>query len=173
MTRLSFSSFTLLSAILLLSACQKDSSTAPAEPETPQQKVYTNVDTRLWSYFDRFEEEARSRGVAVDLASRGITGGISDLEGEHVAGQCNYNFRTPNHITVDQEFWDRSSDRFKEFIIFHELGHCYLFRDHREDSHANGRCVSLMRSGLGNCWDAYNNLNREAYIDELFRPEDF
>ncbi|MEO1628917.1 MAG: hypothetical protein AAFV25_27470 [Bacteroidota bacterium] len=161
-----------LLSILLLAACQKNQSIVETEsPQLEDEGRFPNVDTRLWPYFQRYEEEGLARGFRIDLAARGITGVIADLEGEHVAGQCNYNFRSPNHVTVDLDFWNRSSDRFKEFIIFHELGHCHLLRDHREDSHSNGRCVSLMRSGLGECWDAYNTQTRQAYIDELFEPD--
>ena len=53
-------------------------------------------------------------------------------------------------------------------IFFHELGHCVLFRGHREDVNQNGSCVSIMRSGIEECWDNYRSTTREIYLDELF-----
>lgn len=174
MKRYSLYVLSLWGAILLLSSCQKDNDQLTnLEPAEPQQKSYANVDARLWEYFERFEEEAAAVGLQVDLAARGITGVIEEIDEEHVAGQCNYNFRSPNHVIVDLGFWNRASDRFKEFIIFHELGHCYLLRGHREDAFTNGVCVSLMRSGTQDCVDNYNSQTRESYVTELFFPDQF
>jgi hypothetical protein len=35
-------------------------------------------------------------------------------------------------IEIDLEFWDESEDLAREEVIFHELGHCVLDRDHDE-----------------------------------------
>ena len=162
----------LFSFLFVFSACQKDAVADLAEtPIIPEERTFPGVDERLWPYFQRFEEAGIERGFDVDLVASRITGVIEDLDGEHVAGQCTTfgNFR-PGRITLDAEFWNRSSDLFKEFIIFHELGHCYLDRDHREDAFSNGRCVSIMRSGTLDCRDNYNVATRESYINELFEP---
>lgn len=164
----------VLFSIFLFTACQpdpiEDSLEIPAEPEI---RTYPNVDERLWPYFQRFEEAGQTLGLEVDLVASRISGEIADLEGEHIAGQCTTfgSFR-PGNVTIDAEFWSRSSDLFKEFIIFHELGHCYLNRDHREDAFSNGRCVSIMRSGTLDCRDNYNVATRSAYVLELFEPEE-
>jgi len=86
----------------------------------------------------------------------------------NVIGTCQYGGFTADRITIDDLFWERSSNLGKEFVVFHELGHCFLHREHLEDSTSNGICVSLMRSGNGECRDAYNARNREFYLDELF-----
>ena len=167
-----FSFLILLSSFFVFTACQKDAVADLAEaPIIPEERTFPGVDERLWPYFQRFEEAGIERGFEVDLVVAGITGVIEDLDGEHVAGQCTTfgNFR-PGRITLDAEFWNRSSDLFKEFIIFHELGHCYLDRDHREDTFSNGRCVSIMRSGTLDCRDNYNLATRGSYINELFEP---
>lgn len=170
------SSCSLFMGIFLLlvpTACQKNNN--PFE-EVPQDevlngfKIYPDVDQRLWSFFQSFEEEAALRGWEVDLSLTGISGTIEEIDEEHVAGQCSIHGQISKHITIDLEFWNRSNDLFKEFIIFHELGHCYLRRGHREDTFANGTCKSLMRSGTEDCRDNYNNQTRASYIDELFNP---
>lgn len=162
----------ILCNLLLFSACQQDAIEDLAEiPTEPEVRSFPEVDERLWPFFERFEIEGRERGFDVDLVASRISGVIEELEGEHIAGQCTTfgNFR-PGRVTVDAEFWELSNDLFKEFIIFHELGHCYLDRDHREDAFSNGRCVSIMRSGTLDCRDNYNVATRAAYLDELFEP---
>jgi len=163
---------TIFCCLFLLTACQRDVIVDLAEaPIETEARTFPEVDERLWSYFERFEREGQARGFEIDLVATRISGAIEDLEGEHIAGQCTTfgNFR-PGSVTIDSEFWEASSDLFKEFIIFHELGHCYLDRDHREDAFANGRCASIMRSGTLDCRDNYNAATRASYVTELFEP---
>ncbi|MEL6864757.1 MAG: hypothetical protein AAFP19_10070 [Bacteroidota bacterium] len=171
-----------LLAILLvgcsLSACQKNDNVVTVQPidDPPSSNssgTYAGVDESLWPYFQRFEQEGRERGLDININDLGITGEISVIGEGHVAGQCTYSSHHPNHVTIDEEFWERASDLYREFVIFHELGHCYLFRDHRETATANGRCISIMRSGLGDCQDYYLPTTRDIYIDELFAPNQF
>ena len=118
-----------------------------------------------------FEAAATERGFDINLRTSGITGEIKSISEDEVAGQCNYQSHAPNHVIIDAAFWTEASDRYREFVVFHELGHCDLGRDHREDAYSNGACQSIMRSGLGECIDNYNPFTRETYLDELFDPQ--
>ena len=156
--------------VLLITSCQRDE----VIEEMPEPDIsidgYPGVEEDLWVYFERFEEEARARGYDIDLIRDEITGVIREIEDGGVAGECTYSSHQPNHVTIDKTFWDGASDRYREFVVFHELGHCDLGRDHREAANQAGLCLSIMRSGLGDCRDAYNSVNREVYLDELFDP---
>lgn len=143
-------------------SCEETEEVVPAPVKFP------NVDPELRTYFQRFEDEARARGLSVDLTESGISGEIVEIEDRHVLGQCFYPRSSPNRVTVDQTFWSRGSDLFREFVVFHELGHCFLFRPHLEQQLSNGACVSIMRSGNGTCLDNYNFRTRNSYVDELF-----
>ena len=140
------------------------------EPEQvkPQLVKFPGVDPQLRIYFQRFEDEAAARGLQVDLTQSGITGEIMEIEDNHVLGRCSFPRAQPNRVTVDQSFWSRGSDLFREFVVLHELGHCFLFRPHLEDLLSNGACSSIMRSGNGPCLDNYSQRTRNFYIDELF-----
>lgn len=169
------STFFYLTSILFLAAsCTADFTFTPVEEPGEEVPVfnnsYPNVDEALWVYFQRFEEEGRARGIDVDLVAERITGAIEALGEEDVAGQCTYASHAPNHVTIDLSFWNRASDWLREFVVFHELGHCELGRDHREAVFANGTCRSIMRSGLEDCRDNYTTATRNSYLDELFDP---
>ena len=71
-------------------------------------------------------------------------------------------------MTVDAEVFGVVSERFREYIVFHELGHCERLRAHREDADEEGICVSIMASGTGECSDSYTAATREELLDELF-----
>jgi len=140
------------------------------EPEViePIPEKFPGVDHQLKKYFQRFEDEALARGLNVDLTASGITGIIEKIAEDRVLGRCSFPRAQPNQVTVDLDFWSRGSDLFREFVVFHELGHCYLFRPHLEDRLSNGACSSIMRSGNGPCLDNYSSRTRDFYINELF-----
>lgn len=42
----------------------------------------------------------------------------------------NFDFKS---IKIDRQYWEESSEYGKEILLFHELGHCVLNRDHFTD----------------------------------------
>ena len=143
------------------------------EDEPP--KDFPNVDERLHGFFRSFENEAAARGIEIDLNEAILTANISEIEGQGVAGQCSRPINSlDNDITIDETFINSNvSNLLKELVVFHELGHCFLQREHREDEYPNGNCISIMRSGLDGCRDNYTSSFRSIYIDELFDPDSF
>lgn len=161
------SQFFYLIAFILFTSCIAENPTVEIPLEEPTQDVFLNVDQRLVPYFTEFEKEAANRGLQYNLDALEITGVIESISEDGVAGTCQYGNHI-HHVTVDENFWNNASNRFREFVVFHELGHCVLFRDHTEEAFENGICISIMRSGLGDCRDAYIQQNRSYYLDELF-----
>ncbi len=132
-------------------------------------KSYPGVDERLWIYFENFEKEGQARGVNVDLIAAEMTGVIEKIENGSAAGSCTTDaMNSFHHIIMDSDFWATANVTNKELILFHELGHCYLNRDHYNEAFSDGVCKSLMREGHGECKDNYNSETREYYLDELF-----
>lgn len=154
--------FSLLVGLSFIS-CQKESMVAEQSSNS-----FPGVSEDLWPYFERFEAEASARGISVDLRSQKILGEIAAIAGDGVAGTCNYDSHHPNQVTIDRQFWNASSLLIREMVVFHELGHCELVRDHREAQDTLGRCQSIMASGLGDCFLNYNSSTRAALLDELF-----
>jgi len=131
--------------------------------------TYPNVHQALWTHFDAFEKAAEERGYSIDLSTLPLHANISGINDGNVAGTCSYGGRTNERdILIDADFWNRSSHLYREYIVFHELGHCVLGQDHREACFANRTWTSLMRSGVGSCRDNYNTNTRSYYLDELF-----
>ena len=153
--------------VLAIAAC-KSNDTEEEQPVVLRE--FPGVDERLWPFFRRFEDEAATRGITIDLVRAGITGVIEEIDRENVAGSCNFSATSPNHVMVDLQFWNSVGDLFREFIVFHELGHCSLFRDHREATDAQGFCLSIMRSGTGDCQNNYRSFTRDRHLDELYDP---
>lgn len=158
----------LCTTTIFLLNCQNDAVIDSTVEEVVGSKIYQNVDKELWSYWESFEFEANVRGFKIDLETEGLVGIITEIDQEHVAGSCTFSSNQPRVIRIDQTIWSNLPTLYREFIVFHELGHCILIRDHDERTDAQGNCLSIMRSGLNGCKDYYNNQTRDFYLDELF-----
>lgn len=157
--------FTL--TILLFSCNKKEIDNSPVVSPSSS-RSYRNVDKDLWPYFEKYEEEAKIRGINVNLDSLEISGVIVTFSNENVAGECNYNSNTPNHVRINVKTWNQVGNFLKEYIVFHELGHCERLRKHRESMDPSGSCESIMASGTQGCRPNYNSQNRTQLLDELF-----
>lgn len=150
----------LLATCFLITACSKENSANLIIEEL-------FIDEALQPYFDRFVAEGTIRGHEIDLEAKKIEGFLIDIDEKDVVGQCSYGENTSRRVNIDINYWNKASDLEKEFVIFHELGHCYLDRSHN-DQKENNTCISIMHSGTTNCRFRYTNANRSVYLDELF-----
>lgn len=172
--KMPFSKFLFLLSFLIIGFsfnCSNDDS--GNEASTPP-KEYRNVQEPLWPYFEQFEKAGLERGIEIDFQEKNIVALIEEIEVEEIGGKCTHPVPGSNRIIINESFFLNTDDEsLKELVIFHELGHCYLGRDHRDESFQNGACKSIMRSGLGNCLDNYKSSTKERYLDELFDPDSF
>ena len=159
----------IFGSLMFFTSCvEEEEITENSEEEFLSLGEFPGVDPALWSHFSNFEAEAAARGLDIDLYLANITGEISEIDEEHVAGQCTYSSAAPNAVTIDKTFWDQSNVLYREFVVFHELGHCFLGRGHEEGINVDGSCSSIMRSGVEDCRDNYWTTTRKVYLDELF-----
>ena len=131
-----------------------------------QEEDLVEIDLQLQPHFEAFREEAMTRDFPIDGSLYEISARLASLPNS-AAGQCT---SSPGNrlIEVDEDFWTNSDHLQQEFIIFHELGHCYLDRRHDEDENNRGICESIMASGEGSCRYNYTRASRSQYLDELF-----
>lgn len=119
-------------------------------------------------YVDRFIEEGAARGVNIDFTDSGLSIVFRDAVSKESGGVCLGN----HQIEIEKFFWDELSDREREGLIFHELGHCELIRPHRNDKLVNGEWASRMRGDPipegANAVINYSGTRRIYYIDEMF-----
>lgn len=126
------------------------------------------VDEELIPFFRIFEEEALLRGQTYDLDLMGIGGMIEFIRDNNTAGQCQTSDEGNKRVFIDRSFWEQFDYDTKEFLVFHELGHCVLGRTHDDSTFGNNICVSIMQSGTSGCRNNYKSSTRSDYLDELF-----
>ena len=156
--------------LVALTACSDDGLTSPQVGFQSDDEFFPTVVPDLRPLYIAFEEEAALRGIDIDLTAEEVTGNIVQLGNNSTLGLCRRDVPgEPNRVAVDIEAWNNSSAAFREVIVFHELGHCVLGREHLDDQ-VDGVCISLMTSGLTGCEIILDDAQvRKEYLDELFR----
>lgn len=149
-----FGSLVVASVLLCLNACSSEN-----EQE---------IEADLQEHFDTFIEEAAVYGVEISIADIDINGYIENIESRGTLGQCKSYSNGSKAVVIDQPFWNTASYIEREYVVFHELGHCLLNRDHDNSKDASGNCMSIMQSGEGDCRGEYTSENRNSLLNELF-----
>ncbi|MEE9438299.1 MAG: putative metallopeptidase [Saprospiraceae bacterium] len=128
------------------------------------------IDDALVPYYESFKVEAQKRGIIFDNSDEQIEGYIQNITSSGVIGLCRLNEENNENpsILLDTPYWSDATDLEREYVVYHELGHCFLRREHKDLADTTGTCISIMASGLGTCVGTYTSSNREELLDELF-----
>lgn len=136
----------LLVLILILSACGKS----------------RQVDPVFDSYIETFKAEGLKRGKTVEVNFSVVL--VDSLESQNYGGICN-----SEGVQILKSLWNDSSSNTKEALIYHELGHCALGRQHSETRRTDGFPESVMVANWSSASFAIQYLSMSAYWDELFK----
>jgi len=133
------------------------------------------IDPDLLIYVENFIFEANEReyqnpeGNPLSIDSLGLEIKFTNISNEAVIGRCNRENGVSTSISIDPLFWKTSPELVREYIMFHELGHCVLSRDHTTSADVTGTCLSIMEPGTGEvCQSNYTESTRSTLLDELF-----
>jgi len=146
---------------LLLSAC------GTQEPERSRSANGVVAVSSFKSYLNIFLDQASQRGVYVDVDSLIVD--FSDIhitDKENVLGVCYLSPGSPPVVNIDRVHWRSLGLVERQLLLFHELGHCLLHRDHVEDS-----TISIMNPYLISAQTF--SKNEEGLMSELFDSTKF
>ena len=119
------------------------------------------TDPEFLPFLERYEALKRRR------VGEGLRPDVRVVFGRAEPGSAGYCFHLTRTVFIDVDWWRymRGRDRFKEGLVFHELGHCDLGRGH--DSFFSGM------SGEDSYFSFMDiDLTRALFGGEDFRPED-
>lgn len=154
-------SFILVSLISISVATQTPSLDLRSGPRK-------GINPKLTKYVDRFERIGDILyGRKMILPEMDIDFGKTRLISMRAVGWCVRNpiTRRPK-ILIDTNFWKQADEAEREALIFHELGHCVLDRDHIKKKSALGIPLSLMFPSVIPSF-TYRKF-RKHYLIELF-----
>lgn len=126
------------------------------------------IESELQAHFTNFESEANAHGLDIDISAIGVNGYIQNIETRGTLGQCKSYSDGSQQVIVDEQYWNRISDNEREYLVFHELGHCILEKEHNDEQDENGNCISIMQSGNNGCKSVYNTEYKAQLLNELF-----
>ena len=162
----------LISVFVFALACVKNKNFVP---------VY-RVPPEFQPYVDTFIKEAANRGHSITITN--LIMQYDTTSEDSLCGSCNSVSSNPSIqkiININPNFlcWDNNVEL--ETLIFHELGHCILGRNHTTARLPNGDFKSIMTPHNlmlyspciypigGQSCDNY--FKRTYYLDELFNPD--
>lgn len=113
-------------------------------------------------YRAAFEMESRKQHHIVNTSEIDIRF-VRSMEGT-VIGMCFY--MSPRFILINKSWWDRANETQREMVIYHELGHCALNREHSTRILASGAPASIMYPSIFD--SRYYAKYKAYYMYELF-----
>ena len=118
-----------------------------------QEQVFTSIDDDLRPYVQEFYSHLPHPEIVSITVKFGV---IDD------GGQC-IKTNTSQHVTVivNQDQWPAWCDEQKRAVVFHELAHCVLGREHTEQA-----AISYLAPQIKSC--AFYTENKDALIEEMF-----
>ena len=170
---------TTLFIMLLLTSCGKLLDTQ--EVSEPRPDFVDDITFK--PYKDRFEYTVQQQTGDNSFSIGDIPITFSDtnlMDNPNVIGLCTTYTDGKRAIEVKRSFWDNASVTSRAVLIDHELGHCRLNREHKDELY-RGYKVSVMHSSLVNQVDYYDmkifykyemvtgdSRSMKDYIDNLF-----
>lgn len=126
-------------------------------------------DPAFHSYIYRFENDFfRMTGHSIDARTVAINFDqqyFQKKDRSDMLGVCLSYGDQAKEILVNPRYWPRLSETSKKYLIYHEMGHCKLGREH-DDSKQEGTPLSMMTTYIIS--DASFQLYEDEYLFELF-----
>lgn len=150
--------------LLIIVGCGKLDRKSDEKP-IRDDRVFSDRDTAFYSEVNQFLiHEDQYNGTRSDSGNIPIN--FYEFLAPKEIGRCTaYNITKQKEIFIDPHWWKKASKEDREILIFHELAHCALGREH-SDGEFNGVALSIMNVKHINK-DYYAKFRKE-YIKELF-----
>lgn len=130
----------LRNRLLLLFSIFQNALTACSTAADPDRlwsndRQFTSVHDAIAPYYDEFQADCG--WLIWDLPAGFVAPGMlaKAADDRNAVGSCyeiHGPLRTNYEIAIDVGFWDRATYAERKWLIYHELGHCALWRDHVE-----------------------------------------
>lgn len=167
--------YVIILAILFVGCKQNATEGVSVTPTTPVNNAPTvALSTDFAPYVVTFKQKAVARNVTVDETTLSISYDPS-LTGTNILGVCTRGGGRLPSITVNPTFWQAwaTSSRSSEMeqLLYHEMGHCLLNRNHNDATVTTADNHSQIPISIMNSYHLSPSLyeiNYAYYINELY-----
>ena len=97
-------------------------------------RLFSSTDPSFASQISSFELTAAAKTGDPTFRIGDIPINFGDPENEQFQGVCFVYSSGEKEIIIRKSWWDGASGLARESLIFHELGHCALNRDHHNET---------------------------------------
>ncbi len=135
-------------------------------------RQFTSTDPTFSTYISSFERIAIEKTGDTSFRIGDIPINFGDTENPHFQGVCFEYSDGSKEVIIKKEWWDSADENYRESLLFHELGHCRLNREHDNTlipSNDGDKKLSMMSAVIVNS-NEYSQ-NKEAYLTELFTKD--
>ena len=127
---------------------------------------HSYIDSNLSWFVKSFVNEANKRNKTIDLSYVSVQFSNKLDNDTEVIGFCRV-VGPVKLIKINASYWSSATYSEREELIFHEMAHCLLKREHCNEKTDDGsRYVSIMSEYSGSKIEYM--ANREEYVEELF-----
>ncbi len=132
-------------------------------------RLYSSTDSTFSPYIAQFEGYAKSVTGDSNFKVGDVLINFGEPDETSFQGVCYIYANDAREIIIRRDWWNNASDSDRESLIFHELGHCRLDRDHDDEVQVIGNKsvkMSMMHYVivLGPDYEQH----RGGYVQELF-----
>lgn len=154
---------------ILTSSCGMPILSKHVERKTHSNRMYSSTNSSFSPYVGQFEQHGKQVTGNPNYTVGDIPINFDIPEDNSFEGVCYIYSNNSREIIIRKDWWDSASDEDKESLIFHELGHCALDRDHDNEMTPDNNKASLMHQVIvrGHIFNAH----RAGYVSELFTKD--
>ncbi|MCO4792814.1 MAG: hypothetical protein KC493_03820 [Bacteriovoracaceae bacterium] len=136
-------------------------------------RQFSTTDDRFKSHVTKFENHAKIKTGNMNFKINDIPINFGDTENEQYVGVCFSYSDGKKEILIKAIWWNMASNDAKESLIFHELGHCALDRNHNEDHILNSKGEKIRASVMHPAIVSSRDYNEyyDGYVHELFTTD--
>lgn len=161
--------FLLTIAITTLSSCGLPFGADFVKKKSQAVRTNTTTNPVFSSYIASFEQVGKSETGQTQFSIGDIPVNFGDTEHPDYQGVC-FSYENGQHeVIIRESWWNSASDTYRESLLFHELGHCRLGREH-DDSKISTNVQNFKASMMSSVivspgeYDKY----KAGYWKELF-----
>jgi hypothetical protein len=128
------------------------------------QEIKTVVDPHFQKYYSNFLKLSKKHHCVLYNKLLSITFDSEETFKARTVGLCYFDYAW-RQVTIKESYWQSIGEFQRQILVFHELGHCLLNREHDEKKFDESCPGSLMNHEVvsSSCSDL-----KQVYFNELF-----
>lgn len=162
----------LLGVLLALTSCGTGGPLDFIHKGEGHKRQHSTTDPAFLAHIQAFEAEAATQLSEPDFKVGDIPINFGIPSDPNFVGVCYTYANNQREVIIRKDWWERSNEKARQALIFHELGHCRLDRGHNDEVITEGNReirLSIMHSRMVylNDYARYQN----EYHRELFTQQ--